>query len=223
MAVVGSAADGAEAVEIARETSPDVVLMDLSMPRVDGVEAIRRILAERSGTAVVVLTSFSDRDRILEAIDAGAVGYLLKDAERAELLRGIRAAVRGESPLDPRAARALLGARAGEQADSPAAGHHRTHREGPPDQRLPAYRCRGPHIGRAVGPAPWAAGGLTRSATVTRWRGRGSRGQQRGRPRAPRRTSCARTARRPRARHRGYLPPSPPPPRPCTCGRAGRR
>jgi DNA-binding NarL/FixJ family response regulator len=88
-----------------------VVLMDLSMPGVDGVEATRRILGGHPDTAVVVLTSYADRDRILDALDAGAIGYLLKDAEPAELLQGIRSAARGESPLDPRAARTVLGAR----------------------------------------------------------------------------------------------------------------
>jgi DNA-binding NarL/FixJ family response regulator len=110
--VVGAAADGAEAVELAGRHTPDVVLMDLEMPRVDGIEATRRILAGESGAHVVVLTSFSDRDRILDALDAGAVGYLLKDAEPEELLRGIRSAARGESPLDPKAARSVLEARA---------------------------------------------------------------------------------------------------------------
>jgi DNA-binding NarL/FixJ family response regulator len=111
MDVVGAAADGAEAVELALLATPDVVLMDLSMPGIDGVEATRRILATLPETHVVVLTSFSDRERIMDALDAGAVGYLLKDAEPTELLRGIRSAARGESPLDPRAARTLLGAR----------------------------------------------------------------------------------------------------------------
>ena len=90
----------------------DVVLMDLEMPRLDGIEATRRIRAAAPGSSVVVLTSFSDRDRILDALDAGAVGYLLKDAEPEELLRGIRSAARGESPLDPKAARSVLEARA---------------------------------------------------------------------------------------------------------------
>jgi DNA-binding NarL/FixJ family response regulator len=98
-------------VERARETVPDVVLMDLDMPRVDGIEATRRITAEHPDTAVLVLTSFSDRPRILGAIEAGACGYLLKDASSDEVAEGIRAAARGESPLDPRAARAVLDAR----------------------------------------------------------------------------------------------------------------
>lgn len=111
MRVVGSASDGAEAVELAGATGPDVVLMDLSMPGMDGIEATRRVLAAVPSAQVVVLTSFTDRDRVVDALDAGAVGYLLKDSEPEDLLRGIRAALRGESPLDPRAARALLDAR----------------------------------------------------------------------------------------------------------------
>lgn len=110
--VVGSAADGDEAVALARRHAPDVVLMDLEMPRVDGIAATRRIRAASPAVNVVVLTSFSDRERILEALDAGAVGYLLKDAEPDELVRGIRSAARGESPLDPKAARSVLEARA---------------------------------------------------------------------------------------------------------------
>ena len=112
ISVVGAAADGAEAVTLSGEHLPDVVLMDLSMPGVDGVEATRRVMAERPDVRVVILTSFSDRDRILDALDAGAVGYLLKDAEPDELLRGVRAAARGESPLAPKAAQAVLEARA---------------------------------------------------------------------------------------------------------------
>lgn len=109
--VVGTAADGFEAVELARTTTPHVVLMDLVMPNMDGVEATRRVLAEQPGTQVVVLTSFSDQERIIAALDAGAIGYLLKDVEPAELVRGVRAAARGESPLHPKAARSLLSSR----------------------------------------------------------------------------------------------------------------
>jgi DNA-binding NarL/FixJ family response regulator len=111
LTVVGLAADGADAVALAREHRPDVVLMDLQMPGVDGVEATRTIVEEGLGAEVLVLTSFSDHARILAAIDAGAVGYLLKDAEPADLIDGVRAAARGESPLDPRAARQLIRSR----------------------------------------------------------------------------------------------------------------
>jgi DNA-binding NarL/FixJ family response regulator len=109
--LAGIAADGQQAVERAREVEPDVVLMDLDMPTMDGIEATRRILAERPGTAVLILTSFSDRPRILGALDAGACGYLLKDVSSDEVAEGIRAAARGEAPLDPRAARTVLTAR----------------------------------------------------------------------------------------------------------------
>jgi DNA-binding NarL/FixJ family response regulator len=115
--VVGAATGGAEAVALAARQQPDVVLMDLEMPGMDGIEATRRIRAAHPLVNVVVLTAFSDRRRILDAIDAGAVGYLLKDAEPDELIRGLRAAARGESPLAPKAAQALVAARAEQQAD----------------------------------------------------------------------------------------------------------
>jgi DNA-binding NarL/FixJ family response regulator len=82
--------------------------MDLSMPRMGGVEATRHIVAHDPAVQVVVLTSFSDQALVLDAIAAGAVGYLLKDAEPAELVRGVRAAAAGESPLDAKVARTLL-------------------------------------------------------------------------------------------------------------------
>jgi len=109
--VVGQAADGAAAIEQARALKPDVVLMDLQMPGVDGVAATREIVAAGLGVDVLVLTSYSDNERILDALDAGAVGYLLKDADPDDVLTGIRAVSRGESPIHPKAARALLGAR----------------------------------------------------------------------------------------------------------------
>lgn len=111
IALVGAAAGGEEAVRLAVEHEPDVVLMDLEMPGTDGVQATRQLLARRPGTAVVVLTSFSDRARILAALDAGAVGYLLKDVQPDELARAISAAAEGQAPLDPRAARELLAQR----------------------------------------------------------------------------------------------------------------
>lgn len=112
MTLAGVAADGAEAVARCRTDPPDVVLMDLEMPVMDGIEATRAIVSDRLGPAVLVLTSFSDRRRITGALEAGAVGYLLKDAGADDVVRGVRAAAAGGSPLDPRAARSLLEAAA---------------------------------------------------------------------------------------------------------------
>jgi DNA-binding NarL/FixJ family response regulator len=109
--VVGEAADGVAALRVVADTAPDVVVMDLQMPGVDGVTATRRVLAEHPGTQVLVLTSYSDTERIVAALDAGAVGYLLKDADPDDVIEGVRAVNRGESPLHPRAARSLLSAR----------------------------------------------------------------------------------------------------------------
>jgi DNA-binding NarL/FixJ family response regulator len=108
IAVVGAAAGGEEALRLAVEREPDVILMDLEMPDKDGIEATRELRTRRPAAAVVVLTSFSDRERILAALDAGAIGYLLKDADPDELAGAIRAATRGDAPLHPRAARELL-------------------------------------------------------------------------------------------------------------------
>jgi len=109
--VVATAASGEEAVELATGAAPDVILMDLSMPGMGGAEATRKLLATGTGASIVVLTSLSARERILDALDAGAIGYLLKDAEPDELIRGVRAAARGESPLSPKAAQQVLAAR----------------------------------------------------------------------------------------------------------------
>ncbi len=117
LTVVGAASDGEEAVRLVAELDPDVVLMDLSMPGMDGLEATRRISARHPDVQVLVLTSFSDGDRVRGALDAGAVGYLLKDADPQELLDGVRAVIRGESPLDARAARAMLQVRPAARGD----------------------------------------------------------------------------------------------------------
>jgi NarL family two-component system response regulator LiaR len=101
MEVVGEASDGAEAVDSVERLRPDVVLMDLAMPGVDGVEAIRRIHASRPETRVVVLTSFTDDTKVLPAVRAGAVGYLLKDVEPAELASAIRTVAAGQALLAP--------------------------------------------------------------------------------------------------------------------------
>lgn len=109
--VVGEAANGREAVDQAQSLEVDVVLMDLQMPEMDGVSATREIVA-RERAQVLVLTSFSDADRIVDALDAGAVGYMLKDAEPDDLVEAVRSVARGDSPLHPRVARQLLTARA---------------------------------------------------------------------------------------------------------------
>lgn len=109
--LVGSADDGAAAVALVRDASPQIVLMDLSMPEMDGVEATRAIVAEQPDVAVVVLTSFGDQRRVLEALDAGAVGYLLKETDPEAILAAIRSTAAGGAPLDPKAAKVLLQAR----------------------------------------------------------------------------------------------------------------
>jgi DNA-binding NarL/FixJ family response regulator len=109
--LVGIAADGQAAVETVEREQPDVVLMDLSMPGLDGVEATLRIVTANPEARVVVLTSFGDDRHIADALHAGAVGYLLKHAGPDELLDAIRAAARGDAPLDPKAARVLLASR----------------------------------------------------------------------------------------------------------------
>jgi DNA-binding NarL/FixJ family response regulator len=109
--VAGEAADGRQALAAAKAASPDVVLMDLSMPVLDGVAATRLLLAELPRTRVVALTSFSDRQRVTDVLAAGATGYVLKDSRPDDLLAAVRAAADGHVPLDPRVAAALLPAR----------------------------------------------------------------------------------------------------------------
>ena len=115
--VAGEAANGQQAIEAAAATTPDVVLMDLSMPVLDGVAATRLLLAERPDTRVVALTSFSDRQRVTDILAAGATGYVLKDCRPDELLAAVRAAADGHVPLDPRVAAALLPTREPPLAD----------------------------------------------------------------------------------------------------------
>ena len=105
--VVGRAADGEEAVEQARSTHPDIILLDVQMPRMDGIEALRRIRADDPEARVIVLTTYRNEDYIFPSLQAGASGYLLKDASREELAEAIRAVARGESLLDPQVAEAV--------------------------------------------------------------------------------------------------------------------
>jgi NarL family two-component system response regulator LiaR len=110
--VVGDAADGAQALDLTLALQPDVVLMDLAMPTVDGVEATRRIKAARPDTEVIVLTSFVEDAQISAVIQAGAIGYVLKSADPIEIVAAIRAARQGEVHLDPAVARRLMQAMA---------------------------------------------------------------------------------------------------------------
>ena len=109
--IVAAASNGQEAVDLCLQHTPDVVLMDLNMPVLDGIEATRRIQEALPNSRIVVLTSFSDRERILDALDAGAIGYLLKDVEPDELVQGIRAATARRVASCPKAAGAVLQAR----------------------------------------------------------------------------------------------------------------
>ncbi|MFI0715164.1 response regulator [Streptomyces inhibens] len=106
--VVGSAADGEEAVRMVAELAPDVVLMDLRMPRCDGVEATRRIRTDHPGTQIVVLTTYADDDSLFPALQAGARGYLTKDADGDEIVRAIDDVLSGEAGLSPKIQRRLL-------------------------------------------------------------------------------------------------------------------
>jgi DNA-binding NarL/FixJ family response regulator len=106
--VVAAVDDGDAAAAAALEHRPDVVLMDLSMLRMDGIVATRELLAALPSARVIVLTSFCENERIHDALEAGAVGYLLKDAEPEDVVRAVRDAAAGDAPLSPRAARALL-------------------------------------------------------------------------------------------------------------------
>jgi DNA-binding NarL/FixJ family response regulator len=108
--VVGEAADGAEAVAVVDRTNPDVVLMDLRMPRRDGVEATTQIRAEHPTTQVVVLTTYAEDDHILSALRAGALGYLTKDAGRVQIAQAVRAAAAGQSVMSADIQQKLLAA-----------------------------------------------------------------------------------------------------------------
>ncbi|HEY2551130.1 MAG TPA: response regulator transcription factor [Streptosporangiaceae bacterium] len=107
--VLGGAADGDEAVRLGRALQPDVILMDLRMPRMDGVTAITELARAGVSARVLVLTTYDTDSHVLPAIEAGATGYLLKDAPREELLRAVRAAARGEAVLSPTVATRLMG------------------------------------------------------------------------------------------------------------------
>jgi NarL family two-component system response regulator LiaR len=106
--IVGEACDGEDVVEAAAQLHPDIILMDLVMPKLDGIEAIHKILSLQPEIRILVLTSFATEDKILPVIKSGAMGYLLKDTYPEDLIRAIRQVYHGESPLHPTVARKLL-------------------------------------------------------------------------------------------------------------------
>lgn len=106
--VIGEASNGKEAVELAESLRPDIVLMDLVMPVMDGIQATRKIKEKHPEIIVLMLTSFSDRDHVVPAIEAGAAGYQLKDIEPDELVESLRSLMRGENTLHPKASSELL-------------------------------------------------------------------------------------------------------------------
>jgi DNA-binding NarL/FixJ family response regulator len=109
ISVVAQAADGVEAIQAARAFRPDVVLMDVKMPRLDGISATRAVLQDNPDAQIIMLTTFETDELVFEAILAGAKAYLLKDAEEKEILETIRAAARGEPRLSPRIAEKIIG------------------------------------------------------------------------------------------------------------------
>ncbi len=123
--IVGEAKDGEAALTLAGATTPDVVLMDMMMPRMDGVETTRRLRERHPQTQVIALTSFDNDENVHAALKAGALGYLLKNVSVAELARAVRRAHIGESTLAPEAARALIAA----STAAPSLGHDLTERE----------------------------------------------------------------------------------------------
>lgn len=127
--VVGDARDGLEALEVVAATRPDVVVMDLHMPRMNGVEATRLVTAEHPGTKVLVLTMLADDESVFAALDAGAAGYLLKESGRADLARAVEAVRSGQAILDGGVAGAVLAGRGGRAAPDPAAFPYLTERE----------------------------------------------------------------------------------------------
>ncbi len=135
--IIGEASDGWEALDLCRRAQPDLVLMDVRMPRMDGLTATREIKQEHPGTSVLVVTMHDDPDYLFEALRAGAAGYVLKDATRKDMLSAIRRVLSGESPLEPDLAARLLRRLAHEAQEKPAGTSLEPEREEPPQPLTP--------------------------------------------------------------------------------------
>ncbi len=147
--VVGEAKDGREALELCRELRPDLVLMDVRMPRMDGIEATRAIKDELPTVSVLMVTNHQDPDYLFEAIRAGAAGYVLKDATRQRLLVAVRRVLAGESPLNQELAMQLLLRLSNEMRRGPA---REVRRHRPTDPSASVRRLRGPSTESAAVP-----------------------------------------------------------------------
>lgn len=138
--VVGEASNGREAIELCRELRPDLVLMDVRMPEMDGLEATRKIKAELPATSVLVVTTYDNPDYLLEAIEAGAAGYVLKDAPKKQLINAVRRTLNGESPLNQELAVQLISRFARGSArptEQPGAGDRSANGTRPPTSLTP--------------------------------------------------------------------------------------
>jgi len=138
MQVVGEAVNGSQAVELAHRLQPDVVLLDLVMPELDGIQATPRIIEASPHSRVIILTSFGEEDKVVPAIRAGAQGYLLKDIAPSDLVQAVRAAYRGQVQLHPEAARKLMSAVAAKE--EPSASHVPTSPEELTERELEVLR-----------------------------------------------------------------------------------
>lgn len=128
--VAGEAVNGVQAVELAHKTQPDVILLDLVMPEMDGIQATAKIMESNPNTRVIILTSFGEEEKVLPAIRAGAQGYLLKDIPPNELVQAVRQVYQGKVQLHPEIAKKLMSAVAGKEAPPP------SHAAAPPEEGL---------------------------------------------------------------------------------------
>lgn len=117
--IIGEAENGLIAIELAKTLNPDIILMDLSMPILDGIEATKAILAENPEAKIMILTSFSDKDHVIPALEAGASGYQFKDSDPDQLVTAIRSLYQGEKQLDPKVTSSLLTYLQGQKEHSP--------------------------------------------------------------------------------------------------------